>query len=84
MQALPTQDEIDAAQGWFVVQNHEGQYAIWPHGRDIPLGWNVVGPVRSKREALDHLNEIGADMRPQSLRRRMEEMERSAAGKPDG
>lgn len=82
---MPTQGENDEARDrWFVVQNDEGQYAIWPEGRDVPQGWNVIGPVRSKQEALDHIKETWTDMRPQSLRRRMEEMERSAAGKPDG
>ncbi len=63
-----------------VVINHEEQYSIWPVGREIPLGWKAVGKEGSKQECLDHIEEVWTDMRPLSLRKKMEEMEKEAKG----
>jgi uncharacterized protein YbdZ (MbtH family) len=59
-----------------VVINHEEQYSIWPSDRENPLGWKDVGKVGNKAEVLAYINEVWTDMRPLSLRRKMEEMER--------
>lgn len=56
-----------------VVVNHEEQYSIWPDYRDIPLGWRAEGKQGSKRECLDHIQQVWTDMRPLSLRKAMEE-----------
>ena len=55
-----------------VVVNHEEQYSIWPADRDIPPGWQDVGRTGSKEECLAYIEEVWTDMRPLSLRRRME------------
>ena len=55
-----------------VVVNHEEQYSIWPTFKDIPLGWKAVGKEGSKQDCLDYIKEVWTDMRPLSLRRRME------------
>ncbi|WP_327432449.1 MbtH family protein [Streptomyces sp. NBC_01236] len=55
-----------------VVVNDEEQYSIWPVDRDIPAGWRERGLRGSKEECLAHIQEIWTDMRPLSLRRRME------------
>lgn len=57
-----------------VVVNHEEQYSIWPEYKEIPLGWNDVGVVGPKAECLAHIKEVWTDMRPLSLRKKMEEM----------
>jgi uncharacterized protein YbdZ (MbtH family) len=57
-----------------VVVNHEEQYSIWPEYKEIPLGWNDVGKVGPKAECLAYIKEIWTDMRPLSLRKKMEEM----------
>jgi MbtH protein len=57
-----------------VVVNHEEQYSIWPADRENPLGWRNEGKSGTKQECLDHIKEIWTDMRPLSLRRRMQEM----------
>ena len=62
-----------------VVINHEEQYSIWPVDRENPAGWKDVGKAGSKQECLDHIEEVWTDMRPLSLRKKMEEMERQAA-----
>jgi MbtH protein len=56
-----------------VVVNHEEQYSIWPADRELPLGWTAVGKTGSKAECLAYIEEVWTDMRPASLRRRMEE-----------
>ena len=57
-----------------VVVNHEEQYSIWPEYRENPLGWNDVGKSGTKAECLAYIKEVWTDMRPLSLRKKMEEM----------
>ena len=57
-----------------VVINHEEQYSIWPEYRDIPLGWKEVGVMGTKQVCLDHIERVWTDMRPLSLRKKMEEL----------
>jgi MbtH protein len=65
-----------------VVANHEEQYSIWPADRENPLGWRDVGKDGTKAECLAYIGEVWTDMRPLSLRKRMEEAarEKLAAG----
>lgn len=56
-----------------VVMNHEEQYSIWPADRELPLGWHTVGKTGTKQECLAYIEEVWTDMRPLSLRKRMEE-----------
>jgi uncharacterized protein YbdZ (MbtH family) len=57
-----------------VVVNHEEQYSIWPEYKEIPLGWKDVGEVGLKADCLAFIKEVWTDMRPLSLRKKMEEM----------
>jgi MbtH protein len=59
-----------------VVVNDEEQYSIWPADREDPLGWREVGKHGVKRECLAYIEEVWTDMRPLSLRKQMEEIER--------
>jgi MbtH protein len=61
-----------------VVVNHEEQYSIWPADRENPLGWSDAGKVGLKAECLAYIKEVWTDMRPLSLRKRMEERARKA------
>ena len=54
-----------------VVVNHEEQYSIWPSDREIPLGWREAGKSGPKAECLQYIQEVWTDMRPLSLRERM-------------
>jgi uncharacterized protein YbdZ (MbtH family) len=56
-----------------VVVNHEEQYSIWPEYKENPLGWNDVGKVGPKDKCLACINEVWTDMRPLSLRKKVEE-----------
>ena len=56
-----------------VVVNHEEQYSIWPAGRENALGWNDAGKNGTKEECLAFIKEVWTDMRPLSLRKKMEQ-----------
>jgi MbtH protein len=56
------------------VVNHEEQYSIWPADRENPLGWKDAGKIGPKVECLEYIKEVWTDMRPLSLRKKMEEM----------
>jgi MbtH protein len=57
-----------------VVVNHEEQYSIWPADQDNPLGWQDIGKTGTKQTCLDYIEEVWTDMRPLSLRKKMEQM----------
>lgn len=56
-----------------VVVNHEEQYSIWPADRENPPGWRDAGKSGLKAECLAYVKEVWTDMRPLSLRQRMDE-----------
>jgi MbtH protein len=56
-----------------VVINHEEQYSIWPTFKPIPNGWNAVGKTGTRKECLDHIEQVWTDMRPLTLRKFMDE-----------
>ncbi len=55
-----------------VVVNHEGQYSIWPSRRPVPAGWTETAVTGDREQCLAHIERVWTDMRPLSLRRRME------------
>jgi MbtH protein len=57
---------------WQVVLNDEEQYSIWWTGRELPAGWRSEGTEGTKDECLRHIDEVWTDMRPLSLRQRMQ------------
>ncbi len=66
-------DEHEDTTTYNVVINHEEQYSIWPVDKSIPLGWNTVGKSGQKADCLAYIKEAWTDMRPLSLRKKMEE-----------
>jgi MbtH protein len=64
--------EDDDDRQYVVVRNHEEQYSIWPADRELPGGWESVGRSGVKAECLAYIDEVWTDMRPKSLRERME------------
>ena len=72
-------DETEDATIYQVVVNHEEQYSIWPDHREPPLGWKVVGVTGPKAECLGYIKEVWTDMRPLSLRKKMEAMQKAEA-----
>jgi MbtH protein len=66
------EDEDEDTTVYKVVVNHEEQYSIWPEDRENPAGWRDAGKSGPKAECLAWINEVWTDMRPLSLRKRME------------
>jgi len=70
------QDDIsDLTQAYKVVVNHEEQYSIWPAERENPPGWRDGGKSGNKEECLAYIKEVWTDIRPLSLRMKMEDAE---------
>ncbi len=67
-----SRDEMEDTRRYKVVVNHEEQYSIWPADRENALGWKDVGKSGAKQECLDYIKEVWTDMRPLSLRKKME------------
>jgi len=68
-------DEQEDTTIYKVVVNHEEQYSIWPADRENPLGWRDGGPTGLKAVCLEYIKEVWTDMRPLSLRKKMQEQE---------
>ena len=66
-------DEHEDKTIYMVVVNDEEQYSIWPAAKQLPLGWRDAGKHGSKAECLAYIEEVWTDMRPLSLRKKMEE-----------
>ena len=62
--ASPFEDEKGT---FLVLVNAEGQYSIWPSFREVPPGWNSVGPTGNRQACLDWIEAHWIDMRPKSL-----------------
>jgi MbtH protein len=56
-----------------VVVNSEEMYSSWPADREMPLGWTAAGKTGTKQECLAYIEEVWTDMRPLSLRKKMQE-----------
>ncbi|MFL5542844.1 MAG: MbtH family protein [Longimicrobiaceae bacterium] len=64
--------ETEDTREYAVVVNHEEQYSIWLADLELPAGWSEAGKRGTKAECLAHVEEVWTDMRPLSLRRRMD------------
>lgn len=73
IRSAETNNEDEDNKTYKVVINHEEQYSIWPADSENALGWEDVGKVGTKKECLEHIDEVWTDMRPLSLRKQMEQ-----------
>jgi len=55
-----------------VVVNHEEQYSIWPSRKPAPFGWRDAGKSGLRDECLAWIQTVWTDMRPLSLRNRVD------------
>lgn len=63
---------FDDENGEFIVLvNDENQHSLWPTFREIPAGWQAIGPRGKRKECLDWIDANWTDMRPKSLIERM-------------
>lgn len=58
-----------------VVYNQEEQYSIWPSALNLPEGWTSASFTGSKKSCLDYIDKTWKDMRPLSLRKKLEQMD---------
>ncbi|MFF1281482.1 MbtH family protein [Streptomyces sp. NPDC058299] len=65
-------EEAADTRSYLVVLNDEEQYSIWLADRELPLGWRAEGARGSREECLAHIGTVWTDMRPLSLRNRMD------------
>ncbi len=65
-------DEKEDTTVYKVVVNHEEQYSIWPAERENPNGWKDAGKSGLKDDCLAYVKEVWTDMRPLSLRKKMD------------
>jgi MbtH protein len=70
-------DENEDTTIYKVVVNDEEQYSIWPADRQNPLGWKDAAKRGLKAECLAYIKEAWTDMRPLSLRKKMEQAKRA-------
>ena len=66
------QKETEDNAVYLVVVNEEEQYSVWPGNKELPIGWKQVGNPGSKAECLAYIKDVWTDMRPLSLRKKMD------------
>jgi len=71
---MGTEDKDDDL--YRVVVNDEEQYSIWPLDKENAPGWKDEGKSGTKAECLAHIKVIWTDMRPRSLREKMDREKR--------
>jgi MbtH protein len=70
MMTNPFEDENGV---YHVLVNDEEQYSLWPSFKEVPQGWTIRLKSASRTACLDYINQNWTDMRPKSLRDKMEE-----------
>jgi len=55
-----------------VVLNDEQQYSIWPTSKPLPAGWASDDFEGSRAECVAYVDRVWTDMRPLSLRVKMQ------------
>ena len=68
---MPETEEDDGVE-YLVVLNDEEQYSIWRASRELPPGWRAEGTRGPKAACLDHIEQVWTDMRPKSVRDRLD------------
>ena len=71
--AFESKDDNDL---YLVLVNAEEQYSLWPKHVGLPNGWQLI-KEGTNAECGQFINEMWTDMRPLSLRRRMEGIQKN-------
>lgn len=53
---------------YMVLKNAEDQHSLWPSFKEIPPGWEQVGPIGTKDECVAYVDEHWTDITPLSQR----------------
>ena len=62
----------DDDRAYVVLINDEEQYSLWLKEVDVPTGWRTVGKEGSRKECVQFVDDTWKDMRPLSLRQKMD------------
>lgn len=65
-------EETEDQRAYKVVVNHEEQYSLWLADKPNPPGWKETGKSGLKQDCLAFVKEVWTDLRPLSLRKKME------------
>jgi MbtH protein len=65
-------DEEEDTRVYIVLINAEEQYSLWPKEKKIPPGWQSVDKEGSKSDCMSYVDTVWTDMRPLSLRKKMD------------
>jgi MbtH protein len=57
---------------YYVLTNDEDQHSLWPSFADVPAGWRVAFGEDTRGACLAYVEEHWTDLRPRSLRERMD------------
>ena len=57
---------------FYVLINDEEQHSLWPTFADVPAGWRVVYGEADRAACLEYIEQNWPDIRPKSLRDRLE------------
>jgi MbtH protein len=68
---MTTEEKSDTNE-YKVVLNHEEQYSVWRADQENALGWRDAGKSGSREECLEYIDKVWTDMRPLSLRKKMD------------
>jgi uncharacterized protein YbdZ (MbtH family) len=61
---------------YHVLINEEGQHSLWPSFIDVPEGWTIIHKSDSRAACLEFVDKNWTDMRPNSLIKRMKQINR--------
>ncbi len=65
-------EKSSVTEQFLALRNHELQYSLWQATIDVPAGWDIVFGPETKEACLAHIEAEWTDMRPLSLRQRMD------------
>lgn len=68
MSSNPFDDEDGT---FYVLINDEEQHSLWPAFAPVPAGWTVAFGENTRAECLAYVEQNWADIRPKSLRDRL-------------
>lgn len=51
-----------------VLMNDEDQHSLWPSAQPIPDGWKQVGPVGTKQQCVEWIDQNWPNIAPSSIR----------------
>ena len=61
---------------YHVLINEEDQHSLWPSFIDVPEGWTIIHKSDSRAACLEFVDKNWTDMRPNSLIKRMKQINR--------